>query len=167
MLPLRLTVLLAAFLLTTPTFAARCGGDFNTFVAGIIVGDYASGAAYDPGNGHLYVSNLFQGTISVISPSAPSIKSFEASPQSVSIMGWTNFTAVVGGGARPLTYAYTALPSGCGSSNASILTCRPTAAGMYNVTLQVTDPDGRTTRASTTLIVNPESASGLIPKFSS
>ena len=33
MLPLRLSILLSALLLATPSFAARCGGDFNTFVA--------------------------------------------------------------------------------------------------------------------------------------
>jgi membrane-bound lytic murein transglycosylase B len=30
---LRLTVILATLLLTTPSHAARCGGDFNTFVS--------------------------------------------------------------------------------------------------------------------------------------
>jgi lytic murein transglycosylase len=35
MLRLRLAIALTTLLLTTPTFAARCGGDFNTFVAGI------------------------------------------------------------------------------------------------------------------------------------
>ena len=30
---LRLAVLLSALILATPSFAARCGGDFNTFVA--------------------------------------------------------------------------------------------------------------------------------------
>jgi len=35
MLKLRLGVLFSALLLATPSFAARCGGDFNTFVAGI------------------------------------------------------------------------------------------------------------------------------------
>src|SRR3984893_3961082 len=32
---LRLSVFFCALLLTTPTFAARCGGDFNTFVSSI------------------------------------------------------------------------------------------------------------------------------------
>ena len=35
MLPLRLSILLSALTLATPSFAARCGGDFNTFAAGI------------------------------------------------------------------------------------------------------------------------------------
>ncbi len=44
MLPLRLTVLLLATLfLSTPAFAARCGGDFNTFVAGISADARAAG----------------------------------------------------------------------------------------------------------------------------
>jgi|SRR3981081_1713406 membrane-bound lytic murein transglycosylase B len=30
--PLRLTILLTALLLSTPSFAARCGGDFNSFL---------------------------------------------------------------------------------------------------------------------------------------
>ena len=30
---LRLAILFAAFIAATPAFAARCGGDFNTFVA--------------------------------------------------------------------------------------------------------------------------------------
>src|SRR5713226_3586806 len=44
MLPLRLTVLLLATLfLSTPAFASRCGGDFNTFVAGISADARAAG----------------------------------------------------------------------------------------------------------------------------
>src|SRR5882724_7403476 len=35
MLPLRLAILICALTLTTPALAARCGGDFNTFIAGI------------------------------------------------------------------------------------------------------------------------------------
>src|ERR1700682_43911 len=35
MLPLRLVILLCTFLLASPALAARCGGDFNTFVQSI------------------------------------------------------------------------------------------------------------------------------------
>jgi YVTN family beta-propeller protein len=136
----------------------------NAVVATIQVGDSPVGIAYDSGNGHVYVSNLGQGTVSIISLSGPAVTSFAASPQTVSIMGRTNFTAVVSRGARPLTYAYTGLPPGCSSSNTSMLPCRPTSAGTYNVTLQVTDPDGRIARASTTLLVNSATISGLQPE---
>jgi lytic murein transglycosylase len=43
MLPLRLTILLAASLLATPSHAARCGGDFNTFVQNISAEAQAAG----------------------------------------------------------------------------------------------------------------------------
>ena len=48
---LRLTILLAPFLLlsalilTTPTFAARCGGDFNSFIANISAEAQAAGVS--------------------------------------------------------------------------------------------------------------------------
>src|SRR6266853_321844 len=40
---LRLSILLSALTLATPSFAARCGGDFNTFVAGISAEARAAG----------------------------------------------------------------------------------------------------------------------------
>src|SRR3954451_2017813 len=43
MLPLRLSILLSALLLTTPAFAARCGGDFNSFIASISAEAQAAG----------------------------------------------------------------------------------------------------------------------------
>ena len=36
-------ILLAALLLATPSFAARCGGDFNTFVAAMSAEAQAAG----------------------------------------------------------------------------------------------------------------------------
>jgi lytic murein transglycosylase len=43
MLPFRLAVILAALTLATPSHAARCGGDFNTFIAGISADARAAG----------------------------------------------------------------------------------------------------------------------------
>jgi lytic murein transglycosylase len=43
MLPLRIITFLAALTLATPSFAARCGGDFNSFVAGISADAQAAG----------------------------------------------------------------------------------------------------------------------------
>src|ERR1700694_3883881 len=43
MLHLRLTIVLLAFTAATPAFAARCGGDFSTFVAGISADAQAAG----------------------------------------------------------------------------------------------------------------------------
>jgi lytic murein transglycosylase len=47
MLPFRLAVILAALTLTTPSFAARCGGDFNTFVQNISADARAAGISPD------------------------------------------------------------------------------------------------------------------------
>src|SRR5437899_3355260 len=43
MLLLRLSILLAALALATPSYAARCGGDFNTFVSNISADAQAAG----------------------------------------------------------------------------------------------------------------------------
>src|SRR5260370_41006590 len=43
MLLLRLAILLSALLLATPSHAARCGGDFNTFVQNISADAQAAG----------------------------------------------------------------------------------------------------------------------------
>jgi lytic murein transglycosylase len=43
MLPLRLSILLCTLTLATPTFAARCGGDFNIFVSNISADAQAAG----------------------------------------------------------------------------------------------------------------------------
>src|SRR5260221_14599874 len=40
---LRLATILFAFALPTPTHAARCGGDFNTFIAGVSADARAAG----------------------------------------------------------------------------------------------------------------------------
>ena len=44
---LRLVILLAAFLAATPALAARCGGDFNTFVRNISAEAAAAGVSQD------------------------------------------------------------------------------------------------------------------------
>ena len=43
MIKLRLAIILCASVLTTPTLAARCGGDFNSFVAAMSAEAQAAG----------------------------------------------------------------------------------------------------------------------------
>src|SRR5471030_261829 len=45
MLKIRLAVFLGAFILATPSFAAKCGGDFNSFVASISAEAAAAGVS--------------------------------------------------------------------------------------------------------------------------
>ena len=135
----------------------------NTVVASTQVGDSPVGVAYDSGNGHLDVSNLFQGTISIISPRPPSITSFTANPSIVLTGEWTNLTVVASGVAGTLAYSYSGLPPGCVSSTTSTLPCRPMSAGTFNVTVSVTDNDGRTAKAFVLLVVKPSTIFGLEP----
>jgi len=86
---------------------------------------------------------------------APSISSFGAGPAALVLGNATNFTVVATGGVGPLSYLYTGLPSGCLSSNASRLACRPTAAGTFTVWASVSDSTGGTTSVATNLTVFP------------
>lgn len=77
---------------------------------------------------------------------------------------WANLTA--GTGTGPFTYAYSGLPTGCATSNASMLPCAPSAPGFSAVQVTVTDVFGFTTSGSVNLTVNVAptvSSSALLP----
>jgi ferredoxin-NADP reductase len=63
------------------------------------------------------------------------------------------------GGLGPLTYAYGGLPFGCSSQDSATLTCTPTVAGTYSITVVVTDAASRTTSAAVSLTVGQAVAS--------
>jgi hypothetical protein len=86
--------------------------------------------------------------------SAPTILSFAASPNLVTVGSPTTFTATASGGVGSITYTYTGLPSGCSTGNASSLSCRPNAIGSYIVRLYVNDSAGNSATATTPLTVN-------------
>ena len=67
----------------------------------------------------------------------------------------TTFTSTVRNGTAPYLYAYSGLPPGCTSSDTSSLTCVPTSAGVFHVTLSVSDAKGATASAGATLTVDP------------
>ncbi|MCI4357244.1 MAG: PKD domain-containing protein [Thermoplasmata archaeon] len=68
--------------------------------------------------------------------------------------------SAVTGGLGPLTFAYSGLPSGCASANLSVLSCRPTAAGTYTISVAVTDTLGEQANSSALLTVSSRSSSG-------
>ncbi len=57
------------------------------------------------------------------------------------------------GGRSPYSYAYTGLPPGCLTSNASSLACLPTQSGTFNVTTSVQDRNGVWANVTEALIV--------------
>jgi len=84
------------------------------------------------------------------------IQSFTASPSTFTVGVIVGIATAVQGGTLPYTYAYHGLPSGpgCTSANNSSLTCLPTLAGTYNLTVHVTDHGGGSANLTARIVVN-------------
>lgn len=90
------------------------------------------------------------------------IFSLTATPSPLTLGAPVSFTTTAGGPVG-LHYAYSGLPSGCLSANQSVLSCTPTAAGQYHVTVYV-----NTSTASVSASLNLNIATPLvITSFSS
>ena len=91
----------------------------------------------------------------------PSITSFTAGSGATTAGTEVDVTVSTMGGSGGFTYAYSGLPGGCSSANASTIHCTPTAVGTFNVSVTVTDSNGKSATTSTELIVNaaPSSSS--------
>ncbi len=87
--------------------------------------------------------------------SAPTVTSFAATPAAITLGQSTSFSVVAQGGIGGLTLAYTGLPPGCASQNATTLPCTPTDAGSYSVGVSAVDAMGLTAVATTVLLVSP------------
>jgi hypothetical protein len=59
-----------------------------------------------------------------------------------------NLTANATGGIPPLSYAWAGLPNGCLSTDTSLISCFPTYAGLYNVSVTVSDDIGNNVSAT-------------------
>ncbi|MDE1882271.1 MAG: PKD domain-containing protein, partial [Euryarchaeota archaeon] len=87
------------------------------------------------------------GLLTYVVSAVPTVGTPTATPASVDIGQSTSITAVVSGGASPLTYAWSGLPIGCSGTTLTI-TCTPTAAGASSITLKVTDANSGTATSS-------------------
>jgi len=130
----------------------------STFVnASATAGTGPVGTAFSTLSGLLYVSNMVGGTISLdqVGPatSLPLVASLSASPASVALGSPVVFTTSVTFPSWDKNLTYSGLPSGCTGRNATVLTCTPSAAGSFPVTVTVRNPLGQTTTASTTVAV--------------
>ena len=63
-------------------------------------------------------------------------------------------SSAVAGGDPPFLYAWTGLPPGCGSANASFI-CSPSASGTYHLELIVRDASDWASEANATLTIDP------------
>ncbi|HXQ94240.1 MAG TPA: PKD domain-containing protein [Thermoplasmata archaeon] len=77
-----------------------------------------------------------------------------ATPSAVDVGNITNLSVTVSGGIGTPSFAWSGLPVGCPSANASLLSCVPTGPGGTNATVRVTvtDPAGLLVESSPTVI---------------
>ncbi len=59
------------------------------------------------------------------------------------------------GGARPYSFQYLGLPSGCAGGNVSVVTCVPTENGTFSITATVSDPVGASFAATGSVTIFP------------
>lgn len=83
-----------------------------------------------------------------------------ASPSSVAVGGTIQLSVAPSGGATPYSYAWNGLPSGCHSADSAQLTCSPSVAGYWNVTVTVTDANGISHTSSPVEVSATTSSSG-------
>lgn len=130
------------------TFSVPNGTYLFTVVA--VVGYSAS-----PVSGSVTVSGPTTRAIvfSNTTPPASLTVTLTADPSNVTTDTATLLTAHTVGGVSPYRYVYSGLPPGCSAMNASSLSCAPTAAGSFDVVVNVTDAGGEGARANTTVHV--------------
>jgi hypothetical protein len=99
-------------------------------------------------------------------PPAPlSIVSFDANPATSTVGESVTFAVVTSGGDGTLGYVYVGLPPSCRTSDAASITCAPSAAGTYTVTVWVNSSIGQSTSQSLSLTVTTTSSPLSIVSF--
>jgi PKD repeat protein len=143
------------------------GGAWTQFPASIPAPAGAGGnnLVYDPSLSEVISIGGISQNSPPYSPSLPSlwaygvpqaplfISSFAATPDKVTPGQATILSVTTKGGQGALSFTYLGLPSGCGSANASSLTCVPTAPGYYHITVFVNDTSGHSASSLLTLLV--------------
>jgi hypothetical protein len=85
----------------------------------------------------------------------PTLSSFVASSSQVEVGQPLSFNTSVQGGALPLVYSYTDLPTGCVASDDPVVSCITSASGVFNTTVTVEDGLGTAQTAATSVTVVP------------
>lgn len=111
----------------------------------------------DPVSGAVLLVNATQWWTwgAVANSSHPVIESFVVAPNPSVANQTITLSVSALAGSPPLSYAYSGLPSGCGTADLPVLTCAPTAPGSYILQASVTDAHGNSTAQETDLVVVP------------
>lgn len=84
----------------------------------------------------------------------PEFAAFSATPAALTLGAPISFVARATGGTPAYRYSFEELPPGCVFRGAVNFTCTPTAAGVSNVTVTLTDLAGGSAAANVTVVVN-------------
>ena len=85
----------------------------------------------------------------------PFVDSVAASRAVVDVGLSTELSVVAGGGVGPLAFDYAGLPTGCVSSNVTLLNCAPTTEGTFTVHVTAADQFGYAASGSVSVTVHP------------
>jgi hypothetical protein len=88
------------------------------------------------------------------------VRAFQPTAPGAVVGSAVGLRVVAEGGVGPLTFAFTGLPPGCGSSNRSVLSCTPNASGAFRIQVQVSDTIGDSVAAPLLLLVLEPSVGG-------
>jgi len=102
-----------------------------------------------------YRASALNLTLTVVND--PQIVSLVASPSPATVGQSMTLTASLTGGVMPFEFAYQGLPPGCASTNASTVSCSPSASGNFTVNLTSTDATGWVDHRTVNLTVDPAS----------
>jgi len=84
---------------------------------------------------------------------APLVARISVSPQTLVLGGTLNLTAGSGGGTGPYVYSWTGLPTGCVGASTIAISCVPTAAKNYTISVTIGDRSRQNSTASTWVLV--------------
>jgi outer membrane protein assembly factor BamB len=89
----------------------------------------------------------------------PSIQLMSIFPATIPIGAGALISLDIEGGTAPFRYAYSGLPFGCGSANASSISCHPQGTGTFAIGAEVTDADDQSANSSLVLEVTANASS--------
>jgi PKD repeat protein len=92
---------------------------------------------------------------SVVSFTPETVQEFTVQPSTVDVGHTTTLLATSVGGAGGVLVRYSGLPSGCLTGNSLELNCTPREAGLFRITITVTDSLENSANSSVSLTVNP------------